>query len=383
MKFLSIELSDKIKNVAYYQKLLQYFEEGFLHGILSEILIIAFTFLAAFTISKFLNLLAKKLEKTDNNWDDILVKALKVPLVLLTIVIGLTEFLEVSGLFNPNTIKKISSVSKEFVITISVGWFFITYVGFYEKRIIYSKRAKGEKIDYGTIDGVSKLIKFLIFLATLVVILDVSGVNIKGILAAAGIGGVALGFASKDLLANFFGTSIIYLDKPFTIGDWIKSPDKDIEGTVEEIGWRMTKIRKFDKRPIYVPNSLFSTVAIENPSRMTHRRIRAIIGIKYSDIKALPKITEEVKQMLIGHPEVDTNQTLIVHFEEFADWSVNFLVYTFTYTTNWIKFYEVRQDVMIKIADIIEKNKASMAFPTSTVEFSNEPEIITKIKKGK
>ncbi|MEQ9115430.1 MAG: mechanosensitive ion channel family protein [Rickettsiales bacterium] len=378
MSFFSINFADKLKNISYYKNLLAYFEEEFLLGIFTEVAIVIFTLSLAYAASKFLTILAKRLEKTDNHWDDILVKALKLPVIMLVIVIGITESMEISGVVNNRLIHKLSVLSKEFVFAFSVGWFLISYVGFFEKRIIYSKRSKGEKVDYGTIDGVSKLVKFLIFLATFIVILDVLGVNIKGIVAAAGIGGVALGFASKDLLANFFGTTIIYLDKPFTIGDWIKSPDKDIEGTVEEIGWRMTKIRKFDKRPIYVPNSLFSTVAIENPSRMTHRRIRNIIGVRYSDVKALPKITEQVKQMLINHPEIDTNQTLIVHFEEFADWSVNFLVYTFTYTTNWIKFYEVRQDVMMKISDIISKNKASIAFPTNTLEFSNSPVVRTK-----
>lgn len=363
-------LSKFYKEIPQYQKLIGHFGEEMLLKLLVEVLIISLTLGAVYLTLKILKIVDDKLTKTKNSWDDIIIKAIKIPSVLAIITVGAVKAAEYSGYFNSKTMVEIIRILKEFSITIAVSWFFVAYVNFYEKRVVYSMRARGEKVDYGTIDGIAKLIKFLIALAALIATLDILGVNVKGIMAAAGIGGIALGFASRDLLANFFGTTIIYLDKPFTIGDWIKSPDKDIEGTVEEIGWRLTKIRRFDKRPIYVPNSSFSTIAIENPSRMTHRRIRAVIGIRYQDIKSLPKITDEVREMLIAHPEIDTNQTLIVYFEEFANWSVNFMVYTFTYTTNWIKFYEIRQDVMMKIADIIKKHKASIAFPTSTIELS-------------
>ena len=81
-------------------------------------------------------------------------------------------------------------------------------------------------------------------------------------------GGIAVGFAARDLLANFLGGLSIFMDRPFAVGDWIRSPDREIEGTVEDVGWRVTRIRTFDQRPLYVPNSVFSTVALENPSRL-------------------------------------------------------------------------------------------------------------------
>ena len=107
--------------------------------------------------------------------------------------------------------------------------------------------------------------------------------SVSGLLAFGGIGGIAVGFAAKDLLANFFGGLMIYLDRPFSVGDWIRSPDKEIEGTVEDIGWRLTRIRTFDKRPLYIPNSIFASISVENPSRMSNRRIYEKIGIRYDD----------------------------------------------------------------------------------------------------
>jgi MscS family membrane protein len=160
---------------------------------------------------------------------------------------------------------------------------------------------------------------------------------------------------------------MIYLDRPFAIGDWVRSPDKQIEGTVEKIGWRLTVIRTFDKRPLYVPNSVFASIAVENPSRMSHRRIYETIGVRYDDVDKLPMIIKDVKEMLLSHAEIDQEQTLIVNFNSFAASSLDFFVYTFTHTTNWIEFHEVKQDVLFRISEIITHHGAEIAYPTSTL----------------
>jgi len=159
------------------------------------------------------------------------------------------------------------------------------------------------------------------------------------------------------------------------VGDWVRSPDREIEGTVEHIGWRLTVIRTFDKRPLYVPNSMFTSVSLENPSRMTHRRIYETMGVRYDDLGKLPAIIGDVKQMLIDHPEIDHNQTLIVNFNSYGASSLDFFIYTFTVTTNWIKFHEVKQDVLFRIARIVESHGAEFAFPTRTVHLIEEPAI--------
>lgn len=178
--------------------------------------------------------------------------------------------------------------------------------------------------------------------------------------------GIILGFASKDLLANFVGATLIYLDKPFEIGDHIRSPDKKIEGIVESISWRLTKINTSDKRPLYVPNAVFNEIVIENTSKMTHMRIKEIIGIRYCDIAAVTKIIDDVKNMLLKHEEIASDQTLIVNLTQFNQSSVDFMVYTFTKTTDSIEYQKVKQDVLLKINEIIGKNNAEMAFSTKT-----------------
>ncbi|MDD9894995.1 MAG: mechanosensitive ion channel family protein, partial [Gammaproteobacteria bacterium] len=194
------------------------------------------------------------------------------------------------------------------------------------------------------------------------------GIEITALLAFGGVGGLAVGFAAQDLLSNFFGGLMIYLDRPFKIGDWIRSPDRNIEGTVESIGWRLTVVRTFDKRPLYVPNSVFTTLALENPSRMSNRRIKETIGIRYQDASKMGAIVADVKSMLQNHEEIDSDQTLIVNFNAYAASSLDFFIYTFTKTTNWILFHEIKQDVMLKIIDIVHSHDADFAFPTTTLD---------------
>jgi MscS family membrane protein len=242
-----------------------------------------------------------------------------------------------------------------------------------EQNLINSNliKEKEKKIDKSTIEAISKLLRVSVSITTLLLILQNLGVSISAVLAFGGIGGIAIGFAAKDLLANFFGGLIIYLDRPFSVGDWIRSTDREIEGTVEFIGWRQTRIRTFDKRPLYVPNAVFNSITVENPSRMTSRRIYETFGIRYDDISQTKAIVEQVKQMLVEHPEIDANLTMIVNLNAFNDSSVDFFVYTFTKTTDWVKFHQIKQDVLLKIASVIESNNAEMAYPTQRLHLED------------
>lgn len=208
------------------------------------------------------------------------------------------------------------------------------------------------------------------------------GLPISGLLAFGGIGGAGIAFASKDLLANFFGGLVVYTDRPFKVGDWIRSPDKNIEGVVEYIGWRVTRIRTFDKRPLYVPNGIFLTISVENASRMTNRRIRTNIGIRYEDADKMDAITHDVKQMLLHHPEIDTRQVLIVNFIEFGTSSLNFMVYTFTKTTQWVHFQEIQHDVFLRIIAIVRDHGARCAFPTQTVHLQTSQTTVNSAELG-
>jgi len=222
-------------------------------------------------------------------------------------------------------------------------------------------------MDETTVTALAKLLRLSVIITGGLVIAQSMGISVSGVLAFGGIGGIAVGFAAKDLLANFFGGLMVYLDRPFSVGDWVRSPDRNIEGVIEHIGWRLTIIRTFDKRPLYVPNSTFTSIALENPSRMSHRRIYETIGVRYDDIGALSSILSDVKSMLTGHQQIDQNQTLIVNFNQYGASSLDFFIYCMTITTDWVEYHKVKQDVLFKIADIVERHDAEFAFPTQTL----------------
>ncbi|MDP1646427.1 MAG: mechanosensitive ion channel [Thiobacillus sp.] len=153
-------------------------------------------------------------------------------------------------------------------------------------------------------DALSKLGRMSVVIIAILSILQTLGVSLAGVLA---FGGIALGFAAKDLFANLLGGLTIYLDRHFTVGEWIRSPDKRIEGVVEYIGWRNTRIRAFNKNAIYVPNALFTNIIVENPSRMTNQRIKETIGLSFLDIGKMAAIDADVKPCCLPIPRSTQN----------------------------------------------------------------------------
>lgn len=333
--------------------------------ILSVFLVVLLTSVVNFFAKRLLIKLAHTLDKTRTRWDDILIDAAVRPLNWLIWIIGITFAADIIYTKTEAPIFMVNATLREIGILVIITWFLLRLIKGAES-VLVSEEAESP-VDKHTAEAVGKLVRLAIIITAVLVIMQTLGYSISGVLAFGGVGGIAIGFAAKDLLANFFGGLIIYLDRPFMIGDWIRSPDKQLEGTVEKIGWRMTQIRTFDKRPLYVPNSVFTSIIVENPSRMSNRRIYETIGIRYDDIASMKKIVDEVKQMLREHEEIDTSQTLIVNFNEFADCSVDFFVYTFTKTTEWVNYHQIKQDVLLKIAEIIDRHQAEIAYPTTTV----------------
>ncbi len=311
--------------------------------------------------------LAVKFAQTRNPWDDALLQAAQRPLTLLIWVLGLSLAASITAVEAGEGIFALVGPVRTIGIIGAISWFLVRAINNFQQTIIRLGLETSDDYDRSTPEAVGKLLRISVLITSALVVLQTLGFSISGVLAFGGVGGIAIGFAAKDLLANFFGGLFIYLDRPFAVGDWIRSPDKEIEGTVESIGWRLTRIRSFDKRPIYVPNATFTNIALVNPSRMTHRRIKETIGVRYEDAGKLEAILTDVRTMLEQHPEIDSSQTLMVNFNQFAPSSLDFFIYTFTHTTVWTKYHEIKQDVLFRIFRIIEAHGAEIAFPTSTV----------------
>jgi len=314
---------------------------------------------------------AKKTEKvtskTSNTWDDIIFFSVNRPINWIIVLMGGSMSLRVIAKSEELAISDYLPLFQKVAILLLIGWVFWRLIYKMEHTFV----ADDEK-DTTTVTALAKLAKLSIITIISLSVIQTLGVSISGVLAFGGMGGLIVGMAAKDLLSNLFGAAMVYMDKPFKVGDWIRSPDKSIEGTVEEIGWRVTRIRTFDKRPIYVPNSLFTHIVVENPSRMSNRRIKETFGLRYKDIGQVEVIIKEVREMLEKHEDIDQTQTLIVNFDLFNNSTLDFFIYTFTKTTNWVLFHEIKQDVLLKVAQIVADNKADFAFPTRQLHLDKE-----------
>ena len=333
-----------------------------------EVFVVVFvTLLAAFLLKGAFDRVERVLVKTPTVWDQSLFSALRLPVRAMVWVVGIAFAIQIIQTETGAAIFDAVEPLRDVTIVGLIAWFLVRFVRTVETNLIREKEEHGEAYDRATYDAIAKLLRMSVVITAVLVALQTLGYSIAGVLAFGGIGGIAVGFAAKDLLANFFGGLIIYLDRPFAVGDWIRSPDRDIEGTVERIGWRLTMIRTFDQRPLYVPNSVFSNISVQNPSRMSNREIYEVIGIRYDDADKMEAIVGDVKAMLDGHPEIEHDKICMVAFNTFASSSLDFFIYCYTKTTKWAFFHDVKQDVLLRTLAIVSAHGAEVAFPTSTV----------------
>ena len=333
-------------------------------------LIVLIALSLGFALNRMIDKLEVQAAKTKTVWDDALIEACRRPAIWLIWILGINFAAGIAAQKMDSPLQALIDPINRLAL-IFLGTIFLTsFIKRAERNLIHPDYI-AKPLDATTVRAVGKLLRASVIITAVLIAMQLLGYSISGLLAFGGIGGIAVGFAAKDLLANFFGGLMIYLDRPFSVGEWIRSPDKEIEGVVEDIGWRLTRIRTFDKRPLYIPNAVFANISVENPSRMSNRRIYETVGIRYEDINSMDAIVEQVTAMLMEHPEIDTTQTMIVNFDAFSASSVDFFVYTFTKTTNWIDFHKIKQDILLRIAGIVEANSAEIAFPTSTLHIAS------------
>lgn len=232
---------------------------------------------------------------------------------------------------------------------------------------VFEHRAKQTE---GTFDDqlvpiARKTAKVIIVSMGVLMVVQNLGYSVSSLLAGVGIGGAALALASKDTVANVFGSIVIFVDRPFQIGDWVEIGD--VEGTVEEVDLRVTRIRTFANSLISVPNSQFTVTAINNWSRMKKRRIKLSIGVTYDATPDQLEQAVEAIRDIIRSDERLAQDFFLVNFHEFGDSSLNIFVYLFTITTNWSQYMQVRQEFLLKVMRKLGELGLDFAFPTRTV----------------
>ena len=249
--------------------------------------------------------------------------------------------------------------------------FAMRLIGNMEAQLL-SPQNGSRPVDLTTARAIGKLLRLVVCVIAALMLLQTLGVSVSGVLAFGGVGAMAVGFAAKDMLANFFGGLMVYWDRPFSVGDHIRLSANNIDGVVEDIGWRTTCVRNYEKRPLYIPNALFTNSVVENFSRMSHRHINETVGLRYDDAPKMAAICDDVRQMLHAHPDIASDQKIVVSFDAYSASSLDFMVYCFTAATEFGRFHAVKQDVMLKVMDIVARHGAEFAFPTQTLYLNRE-----------
>lgn len=226
-----------------------------------------------------------------------------------------------------------------------------------------------------TIPFVSKVAQGIIVALAFIVIVQEWNYNVGGFIAGLGLGGLAFALAAQDTLGNFFGGFVIITDKPFTIGDWIRTPS--VEGSVEDINLRNTKVRSFEKGIVTVPNGTLANEPITNFTKRDARRITFALGVTYSTPKEkLERCVERIRGMLEEHPGVCKESSLFVRFDAFGASSLDIFIYFFTNTIVWAEFLKIKEDINFKIMQILEEEGVEVAFPSRSIYFENQLESI-------
>ncbi len=207
-----------------------------------------------------------------------------------------------------------------------------------------------------------------IFIAIIAILSEV-GINVNGLITGLGLGGLTFALAAQDTASNLFGGVVILSDKPFAIGDWIQT--SEVEGVVEDITFRSTRIRTFDDALVVLPNSKLSNTAITNWSKMSKRRMKFTIGLNYStNPNDLKKIIAEIKDYLVEHPDV-ASESVLVRLDGFGSSSLDILIQSYLNITTLAEMKKIREEINYKILEIVTNNNSSFAFPSTTVYMSN------------
>ena len=333
--------------------------------ILELFLIVAGMLVANLLLRRLMARLQRRAARTETLLDDALLASVRAPTRALVWVVGLSLVAQVL-IDRPRYEPYLHEILKLAVLW-ALGWFLVLLARNYGQVFCRRGHRRGEPIDDDLYMALAKVVQAAVVVTVGLVTLQTFGVGITGLLTFGGVGGLVAGFAAKDLLGNFFGGLMLHLDRPFRSGDWVRVRDQGIEGTVERIGWRQTRIRTHSRNMLFVPNGLFLTAVIENPGQMSHRMIREVIGLRYDDLERMAAIVADVERMLRESPYLDQELPLLVRFDAFNASSVDFFLQCYTRTVERAKFTEIKQELLYAVADIVARHGAEIAFPTRTL----------------
>jgi MscS family membrane protein len=349
----------------------EYFSMSFFGIPLANIIaaILAFLFfllLRKLFTSIIVSTLLRITARTKTTIDDMIVRELRDPLRFFFIVLGLRVFFQL--IFRETHFIKLTLDA----LTIYTVFWVLYAITPALKELLYRYSHTNDHLSYELTNFLIRIVRIFIVLLGVMAVLYNFGINVTAFFASLGIGGLALALAAKDTAANLFGSVALLVDRSVKVGEWIKVDG--IEGTVEDIGMRTTKIRTFEKSIIAIPNSIVANSHIENFSRRGIRRIKLFIGLTYDTPRTtIEAILTDLRTLLRTHPDIAQNETQLVNFRDFNASDLGIMIYTFAAQSEWKTYLNIREDINLKIIEIFERHHASFAFPSQSVYVESMP----------
>ncbi|NSW92294.1 MAG: mechanosensitive ion channel family protein [Firmicutes bacterium] len=347
------------------QTLISYFivKDNLLRIIGAIIVLVMFITFRYIFMRIVLNLISRLLNRINKKFSNTVTGLIDKPMKFIIVVIGVSIAVKILKL--PEGVSNFTDRVLSSLIAFSILWALYRIVDAVTAFIKNTLGSSENKIDQMLFPFIRNGLKTIVVVIGSITILQQWTDNIAGLLTGLGIGGLAFALAAKDTVANMFGSLTIMLDRPFKVGDWIMTPK--VEGTVEDIGFRSTKIRTFEQSVVTIPNSVISDDTITNWSRMGKRRVKFILGITYdTNIEKMEECLKRLRAMLKSHADVHPD-VIYVNFYNFGDSALEILIYYFTKATDYQSYLNVKEDVNLKIMGILDELGLSVAFPSRSI----------------
>lgn len=341
---------------------------------LLALLIVLIGIVARGMIARWLIAALKRLaSKSETTFDDAVVDALAGPMKLVPVIIALFFALNILQFGGEGTLRGHQFVQS--LVVIALFWALHNAVG----PLAHALQGLRNALTPVMIDWMTKALRIVFIIVGAAAVLQVWDIPVAGIVAGLGLFGVAIGLGAQDLFKNLIAGILILTEKRFLPGDWVKV-DGIVEGTVEEINFRSTVVRRFDKGPVYVPNSKLADNAVINFTRMTHRRTYWIIGVRYdSTAEQLREIRDKVLGYIESHPEYAQapEVSTFMRVDSFGPSSIDFMLYCFTKTTSWGEWLGLKEELAFFIKDTVETAGTEFAFPSTSIYVESGAEVFT------
>ncbi len=312
--------------------------------------------------------------RSQADWDNILVKAARTPFQMVALCFAVLIIVDILPL-EPTFIRWLSTAAQMGFIL--AGFSFLSGAAeLVSLSLVRWMQMRNTPMDEQLCPLITRVLRFFIWILGGLTLAQNLGYSITGFIASLGIGGAAIAFASQDTIANVFGSMKVLADRPFVMGDWIKSTDGSIEGVVEDIGFLSTRIRTFADTQITVPNNKIANLAIENFSRMTKRRIFTQFGLAYGlSTEQLKAIANDIETYLTGREDL-YQDGVFVRYSAFDKDAMHLMLYFFTRTTEWARWMEIRESIYLRCLEIIEGHGGRIAVPARDLFVQQLPERI-------